>query len=255
MLPGCLATLKWCQQIIIVDSGSTDQTLEVAAQFHAQVIQNHEASFAQKRNAGLAVASQPYVLYIDADERVTPLLAQEIAVNIETKAAPTLILPRKNIFFGRSMAHGGWQHDNLPRVFEKNHITAWVGEVHESPQTLGEAKVLHNYLLHFSHRSVHDGLIKTVDWTAIEAKLLFQAHTSKVSFMTVLRKMTAELLRRLLIKQGFKDGEVGMMEGLIQAINKGLIYLQLWDLQNKSKFSDSYQEEENKIRVLWENES
>ncbi len=254
MLANCLQTLQWCQEIIVVDSGSTDQTTDIARRFGAEVLIDDSNSFAYRRNHGLKSASQKYVIYVDADERVTPQLAQEIMVNLETKTASVLKLRRENVFYGHKMMAGGWQNDVLARVFDKSVITTWQGDVHESPQFLGTAKTLSSPLIHLTHRSVRDGLIKTIVWTELESRLLAESQRVKSGPLTVLRKMTFEFIRRYVWFGGYKDGSVGFMEAVIQAINKALIYIQVWERKAQTDIRSGYEKMERDINSAWQNE-
>lgn len=255
MIANCLKTLSWCQEIIVIDSGSVDQTENIVRKNNAVFISDGSLSFAARRNIGLKKATQPYIIYVDADERITPTLAKEIMVNLETKLAPVLSVKRLNIFFGKIMSAGGWQNDILPRIFDKSAITTWQGDIHESPQFLGQTKILNSPLIHLSHRSVKDGLMKTINWTNSEAKLLFAAGIKKVNPFTIIRKMGMEFVRRYMIKRGYKDGDVGFMEAIIQSINKALIYIQIWELAKKEAIMDSYKNSEKDILSQWQNEN
>lgn len=254
MLPGCLKTLGWCKEIILIDDGSTDKTAEIAESAGAKVIAFKHQSFARRREEGAKYASQDWLFYIDSDERVTPQLAQEIQINLETNQFLAFQLIRENIFFGKLFQHGGWETDTVTRLIKANALRGWRGEIHESPLITGKTSVLKSPLLHFSHRTVADGLVKSASWTPVEAQLIAKANHQTVTFMRIVKKGLGEFWRRAVKNKGYQDGEAGMMESLIQAINRMLVYLQVWELQQTPPIKDLYAVKEREVEILWEQE-
>lgn len=255
MIEGCINALLWCKEILVIDNGSTDQTVAKAEALGARVISINHPSFARLRNEGLKKASNDWILYIDADERVTPTLAKEIQVNIETNQADVFLLRRQNIFYGTELKNGGWDTDQLERVFQKSSLKEWTGTIHESPQITGKKLVLQTPLIHLSHRSTRDGLEKTMDWTQREAKLFIDQNAAPVSPLIVIRKAVMEFIRRAFIKKGYKDGQVGLIEAIVQAINRALVYIQVWEMQQNPSISETYKNIEKDIADAWKKES
>jgi len=252
LIKTCLQTLQWCSEIIVIDNGSSDETAKIAEAMGAKVVFFQHSSFAHIRNKGLKLASSDWILYLDSDERISPKLAKEISVNIETKTASVFSFQRKNIFYGKHLEYGGWADDNVERVFEVKALEKWSGDIHESPQYQGNAQVLKTPLIHLSHRDTPSGLIKTAQWTGQEAQLLYKANISPVTLLTIFRKGFMEFFRRAILKQGYKDGEVGMIEAVIQGINKALIYIQVWERQQKPSIEETYQEIDQQMNELWQ---
>lgn len=228
MIAHCLDTLWWCQEVIVLDSGSTDETAKIAEKSGARVIGFSHQSMAKKRNEALKQVETEWVFYVDADERVTPTLAKEIMVQLEANQPVAMSMNRQNVHYGQIMHHGGWQNDWVTRVFKLDKFKGWTGKVHESAHFAGEAVRLHSPLIHLTHRDTLSGLKKTIAWTPIEAELLYEADVAPVKFKTILRKGVMEFFRRGLFKKGYKDGLVGWIEALVQGINRSLVYLQLY---------------------------
>jgi hypothetical protein len=254
MIVNCIDTLRWCDEILVVDTASIDATSELAETAGARVVGFSHPSMAKIRTEALKRVKTDWVMYVDADERVTPTLAKEILVQLETTAASALTMNRQNIHYGKIFKHGGWQHDQVTRAFKKDSFEEWYGDIHESPRFAGTATVLQSPLLHLTHRSTVDGLKKTISWTPIEARLLFEAGAPPVKLSTILRKGVMEFVRRSLLKQGSKDGMEGWIEAVVQGINRMLVYIQLWELQRRPSLSESYQAIEEEIAAQWRQE-
>lgn len=255
MIANCIGTLHWCDRVIVIDNGSDDRTAAIAAQLRAEVYQHQGVSFADIRNFGLEKAKNfDWIFYVDADERVTPNLAKEILVQTETATADALKLNRSNMMFGTYFAHGGWQNDQQTRVFRVKNFPGWTGEIHESATVSGAPLLLHQPLLHFTHRNTIDGLKKTVAWTPIEAKLLYEAGAPSVTMVTLMRKGVMEIFRRAILKGGYQDGMPGWVESVTQGLNRVLVYLQLWELQQQPTLEEKYQAQEKELLQLWKKE-
>jgi glycosyltransferase involved in cell wall biosynthesis len=255
MIAACIDTIRWCTEIIVLDDGSTDDTAKIAESKGASVISFSHRSFSRKREEALKRVKTGWVFYIDADERVTPTLAKEIMVHVETHAAVAFRVLRTPIYFGTMLHHGGWESDYVTRVFQKSALHGWHGEVHESPEFTGPEITLKTPLVHLTHRDTISGLYKTASWTPIEAEELYKSGVAPVTFGTLLRKGSMEFVRRIVLKRGFKDGMVGLVEASIQAINRVLVYIQVWEKQQKPPIEKRYQQIEAEIAESWSAES
>lgn len=252
MIENCLRTLNWCDEIIVVDDNSEDETATIAQKYATKVVSFSSESFSQLREKALSLAQSDWVFYVDADERVTPQLAEEIQNQVQTQEATVYSVQRRNICYGTELTAGGWQDDWVERVFSKHNLKGWYGKVHESPKYTGQLSKLHNQLIHLTHRNTVSGLIKTSQWTPIEAHALYAANIPQVSFLTLLRKGFMEFFRRVIIKKGYRDGNPGLIEATVQAINKVLIYIQVWELQQNPSLSNQYAKHEQAIQDDWQ---
>ena len=254
MIVNCINTLSWCDDILVIDSASDDSTAKLAENAGVRVVGFSHRSMAKSRNEALQKIKTDWAIYVDADERVTPILAKEIMVQLETSTAVALSMPRQNVHYGKIMLHGGWDKDPVTRVFNKNKFQEWYGDIHESPKFNGEEIRLKSPLIHLTHRNTLDGLKKTISWTSIEADLLAKVKTKPVKVTTVLRKGVMEFLRRGIFKQGYKDGIEGWIESMVQGINRMLVYIQLWERQRKPTLENSYKQIEQQISKMWQDE-
>ncbi len=251
MIANCLDTLRWCDEILVINNDSTDATVEIARQGGARVI-TAVGTFAELRTEALKHAKTDWLLYIDADERVTPTLAQEIKIVLETADHAAYAINRTNVLYGQHLQHGGWEDDWVVRLFDRTKLKHWAGDVHEHAVVEGSEGKLQEKLIHFTHRSIVSGLLKTAEWTPIEAQLLAaSSKTPKITLGLILRKTLMETFRRGIQRQGYKDGLVGWIETLVQAMNRMLVYMQVWELQQKPSLPDKYHQYERSLVELW----
>ena len=232
MINDCLKTINFADEIIVIDSFSTDRTVQIAERIGAKVYRFRFTNFADLRNFGSAKASFKWIFYLDADERVSPKLAKEIIDKIsKPEEYSAFAIPRLNVFFQTPMRFGGWFPDYQTKLFNKEKLEHWFGDIHESPKVMGKVGKLKNHLVHLTHRSFHDSFEKSSFWTDIEANLFFRAKHPTLKIYNFINVIFKEFFNRVLFKFGFADGSVGWIEGMIQAFNKFLVYAQLWEKQ------------------------
>lgn len=254
-IANCIETLKWCDQILVIDNESSDTTAEIAERSGARVA-TKAGTFAELRNEALKKAKTDWLLYVDADERVTPALAKDIQRVMASDAVQVAYaVNRANVLYGEVFHHGGWETDWVVRLFKREALKEWQGDVHEHAEVDGTEGRLKEQLVHFTHRGVIPSLLKSVEWTPIEARLLYEAGVPPVTGRTLIRKGVMEVIRRMFTKKGYQDGTVGWIEGLTQAINRVLVYMQVWELQQKPSVTEKYQEYEESIAKLWKKNS
>src|SRR5437667_93021 len=170
LIADCIDSLKFCDEIIVVDDSSTDRTVDVAKHLGAKVYADTSVGFAEKRNFGLSKVKSKWMLYVDSDERVSPELAESIKYKvsrIKDECSAYKIL-RKNFYFGN---HEWPQIEKLERLFEKSSLKGWYGPVHETPKIEGKTGELKGLLLHYTHRDLTSMVNKTIEWSKIEAEL------------------------------------------------------------------------------------
>ena len=251
MIANCIEGLRWCDEILVIDNGSTDTTATLAEKLGARVINFASENFSRVRNEGLKRSKTDWIFYVDADERVTPSLAREIMVNVEMGSGAAFKILRENICYGHHLTKGGWDQDYVTRVFRKERLAKWDGKIHESPYYSGETITLKQSLIHLTHRSTRDNLFKSAEWTILEAELLYKSGIKPVTLITLLRKGTMEFVRRAYFKGGYKDGMVGLVEAMVQAMNRVMVYIQVWELQQKPSIEDRYKKIENEVADKW----
>lgn len=228
----CLKSLNFCDEIIVVDAGSKDKTLEIAKKFGAKVLNFEQDDYAGSRNLGLKSAIYDWILYVDTDERVSFELAREIKSEIKNTKFSAFKLKRKNFYLGRYE----WPYiETLERLFRRNSLKNWYGKIHESPVVEGRIGQLKGFLFHYTHRDLSSMLNKTIEWSKIEANLRFKANHSKMTWWRFLRVMITAFFDSYIRQGGYRIGIPGLIESLYQSFSIFVTYARLWELQNKPK--------------------
>lgn len=235
VIADCLQSVGWADEVILVDSGSADKTLEIARKYKARIISSpsNKPEFAKWRNIGLAAAKGNWVLYVDADERATPDLERETRDVIRNTKYSAFQIPRRNFYLGREMRYGGAWPGYVKRLFLKEKLKRWERELHEDPVFEGQLGTLKQPLLHFTHRDLSSMVEKTLAWSKIEARLLLRAKHPPVTWWRILRIMLTEFWQRGIKLSGWRDGTVGWIEVIFQMFSRFITYARLWELQNK----------------------
>ncbi|MDP2633096.1 MAG: glycosyltransferase family 2 protein [Candidatus Curtissbacteria bacterium] len=229
----CLKQLVFADEIIVLDQNSTDDTIEIAKKYSDKVYAE-SLPFDKARNALASYAKGDWLLYVDADERLSPELIEEIrSTTSDQRSTAAYYIPRKNMILGKFLRHGGWWPDYVPRLFKKEKLTGWQGRIHESPKVDGKFGYIKSPITHLTARSMKLMLEKSAKWAKIEAELNFENNAGPVTPLKVIKALTSEFITRYVIKLGFLDGFVGLVESMYQAYHRAMILTYLWELQNE----------------------
>lgn len=186
------------------------------------------------RNFALKQATTSWAFILDADERITPELADEIKRQIKSNTFSHYKVPRKEMFARKVwLQHGGWWPNHQIRLIKLADFKNWPERIHSTPEITGEMGYLKNALLHYSKNDYTDVVNKTITFESIESDLLFKANRP-VNTITFFRKFAGELYRRLIKQQGYKDGRIGIIESVYQAYSKTITYLYLYEKKKSS---------------------
>src|SRR3989338_1679854 len=233
-LKDCLKSLKFSDETIVVDGGSTDNTIVLARKAGAKVVEVGEIGFAAGRNVGAKAAKGEWLLYIDADERVSEFLKEEI-LGVVPHQISSYMIYRKNIILGKWLRHGGWWPDPVHRLIKKSALKEWRGELHEYPIVDGEVGLIEEPIIHYSKNSVSEMVQNSRLFAPIEAELKFKAGHPPVKVYHFILAMWREFWARGILKSGWLDGVVGLIEIFYQMFHKFMVYSILWQMQQKNK--------------------
>ncbi|CAM3503017.1 glycosyltransferase family 2 protein [Flavobacterium chungbukense] len=216
-----LENLSFADEIIVVDSFSSDQTFEIASSFkNVKAIQHTFENFASQRNYAISLATNSWILFIDADERVTPDLKKEIelAINEENQIA-AYFMYRTFMFKKERLRFSGWQTDKIIRLFKKeNAFYNHEKIVHEKLIINGEAGKLKNKLIHFSYSTFDDYKQKMIFYGKLKAQEELAKNT-KPNFFHFYIRPTYQFLHQFLIRLGFLDGRKGFTICYLNALS------------------------------------
>ena len=233
MIKDCLHSVSFCDEIIVIDSGSDDKTVAIARENKAKIVVDRSDNFAQKRNLGLKHVTSDWVLYIDADERIDDQLREEIQKVVFTGSdSGSFEVTRKNFYLGNNE----WKHtEKILRVFNKSSLIEWKGELHESPVVKGEKGILDGFLNHYTHRTLSSMLAKTIKWSDTEAQLRYKNNHPRMTWWRFPRVILQAFYQSYIVQQGYKVGTVGVVESLYQSFSMFVTYAKLWELQQKKE--------------------
>lgn len=232
----CLDSVAFADELIVVDSGSTDDTVAIAKSFGAVVSQTSDwPGFGPQKNRALALATGDWVLSIDADERVTPPLREQILAAIAATSntgVDAYSLNRRSSYCGQYMRHSGWYPDRIVRLFRRGSARFSGDLVHETLQVTGTVGALEGELLHESFDDFEAVLDKVNRYSTAGAQALHRKGV-KGSFGKALGHGAWAFLRTYVVKRGFLDGRLGFALALSNAQGTYYRYAKLWLLQRQ----------------------
>lgn len=232
----CLESLKFADEVIVVDSGSTDKTKELAVKSGAKFFEVENMGYSHSRDTGAQKAKGDWLLYVDADERATDILSEIILREINAlthQRINSFRIYRKNIILGRWLRHGGWWPDPVHRLIKKSALKGWRGELHEYPAVDGEIGLITEPIVHLSKDSISEMVKNSRQFAPIEADLKFKAGHPPVKIYHFILAMWREFWTRGILKAGWLDGVVGIIEIFYQMFHQFMVYSILWQMQNK----------------------
>ena len=239
-LPRSLQAIQTiADEIIVVDSGSTDDTVAIAKRYGAKVIQQAWLGYAAQKNVALAACTQDFILSLDCDEVVTDRLLVVLKNVLRDPAADGYRLHRRTHYLGKRM-NFSWQPDCKLRLVRRSAKPQWVGEqVHERLTVQGKVATLNNYLLHYSYRDRQDHMAKTRKYAALAAQAAFDAGKPFRYHKLLLNPLIA-LLRMYIFRLGFLDGYRGWLAASSSFYYTWLKYRHLRDLARQKTHKDTH---------------
>jgi glycosyltransferase involved in cell wall biosynthesis len=225
------------QDVIVIDMFSNDDTVQLAKKMGTTIFLHPYTSYVEpSREFGISKATGTWIFLLDADERLTEKLCKTLKEIIQPVAKETHYkVARKNIFGGKKwLQHGGWWPDSQMRFFKKEALIEWPKQIHSTPKFKGSLGYVDEPFLHMFHGDIKGMVEKTILYEGIESDLLYKAN-KPVSVSTFFRKFLAELYRRLIKKQGYRDGSLGILESMYQAFSKTITYILLYEKKKTSR--------------------
>lgn len=239
LIEECLQSVSWADEIIVVDSGSTDATVEIAHRYGAKVYQHDDwQGYGKQRQRAQSYATGDYIFFIDADERMTPELRQSIEHvlhNSDLDDKTVYACARRNLFLGRFMKHSGWYPDKVIRLYANQRYKYNDNSVHESLDC-GNAPIqyLSGDLKHLTCRDLSVFQEKQLHYASAWAK---ERHDNGIScrYSKIFTHSLFSFLKTWLFRAGFLDGKQGLLLAIVNAQYTFNKYAELWALNNKSE--------------------
>lgn len=235
----CLEAILFCDEILIIDDNSTDRTLELIKEFskkHEKIkhfTRELGVDFSAQRRFGIEKATNDWIFFVDADERISKDLATEIKemVTSGTKYSGFLI-PRVDFMWGKKLLHGETGNIKLLRLFNKNDGEL-IGKVHERWETKKEVGRFVNPILHYPHPTISEFLREINFYTDLRAKELYK-QGKKANYFTIVAYPKGKFFVNFFLKRGFQDGVPGLVHAILMSFHSFLVRGKLWLLWQKN---------------------
>lgn len=223
----CLKSLQWCDEIIVVDDYSEDNTRMIAKTLGAKVFLHHlDNDFSQQRNFALKQAQGEWVLFIDADERISSALASEIKYKVLSSKYKGFYLKRHDFFGGKWLKHGETAKVKLLRL-GKRRAGEWKRKVHETWEIKGKLGELKNPILHYPHQTISEFLESINFFSTLHAEVLFKEGVKTNTFQIIVYPL-GKFFQNYFLRLGFLDGTPGLIVALMMSFHSFLARAKLY---------------------------
>ena len=226
-----LKSLSWADEILVVDSGSSDATVEICRSFNSTVIHRDWTGYVDQKNFAAEKARNDWIFSLDADERVSPELTREIQeLNRSGFSSPGYKIPRVAFFMGRWIRHGSWYPDYQLRLFNRRAGRWEGGHVHESVRISGNHAFLSGEIFHYTYRNISEYLGRLETYSSLAA-LDYRQKGKRATLPGLICNPVAVFLKSYLLKRGFLDGVPGFMVAAMGAVSVFFKYAKLYEIQ------------------------
>jgi glycosyltransferase involved in cell wall biosynthesis len=237
----CLASLRWADEVIVVDSFSTDRTVELARSHGAAILSHAYDGEVPQRERGFAAAASDWVFWIDADEEVDAVLAAAIRRAVTSADADDgYEVARKASVLGKWIEHGGWFPDWQFRLARKTQIVAEYQEIHGGFTTRGTRGRLDGILRHYTYRTIAEYLRKMNDQTSLHVSNKLRDNPDlRVGWTKIVLSPVSYFLRMFFVHRGYRDGFHGFVLAAYSALYTLLMYSKTWEYQYRRRTTPS----------------
>lgn len=228
----CLASLAWVDEIVVVDSFSKDRTVDICREYTERVYQHEWLGYVGQKELIKKMASHPWILFVDADEEVSPELRDEILREFESgsdRLFDGYEFPRRVFYLGTWIKHGEWSPDIKLRLYRKEKGVCTGREPHDRVEVQGPVKRLRGFLYHYTYEDMSDQVMTLNKFSTISAKGMCQ-EGRRFSLMDLLLRPPFRFFKGFIFKRGFLDGFRGFLIAVISAFGVFLKYAKYWEM-------------------------
>lgn len=236
-----LESVKWADEIVVVDSGSTDRTCDIAREFGAKVFIEEWKGFAKQKNSAIDTCSSDWILSLDADEEVSQELAHEIRIVLDGYAASPASsydgywISRRNMFLGRWIKHGGFYPDTKARLFKRGKGRVEDRPVHEVISLSGQAEELPGDIIHHAYPTLSGYIEHMNRYSDLGAEMAVEKGKRGFSFLNIVLRPIATFIYNYFFRLGFLDGREGLLLHLYHSVYVSWKYAKVWELTRNQK--------------------
>ncbi len=226
----CIDSLHWADEIVVVDSGSTDETMDICRSYGAKVIEAEWRGFGRTKQLAVNSAQHDWVFSIDADEEVTPELAGRIqSILSGENTVPGYRIKRNSFFLGKMIRFSGWNRDYQLRLFNRKYGNFNDKRVHESVKIKGTVGKIEERILHYTYPTL-SSYIKKMDFYSTLGAETLKDKNKKAGIFGALFHAKIKFIKMYFINLGFLDGKAGLALAINSAFSVYLKYLKLWQM-------------------------
>jgi glycosyltransferase involved in cell wall biosynthesis len=235
----CLGSLTWCDEIVVVDSFSTDRTVEICRHFTDRVYQHEWLGYIGQKNLIRSMARYPWVFFLDADEEIAPELRDEIIAEFEQGTGHYVgyQFPRKVFYLNRWICHGEWYPDIKLRLFNKEFGRSGGREPHDQVIVEGPVKTLQGCIHHYTYNNISEHLATMNRFTSITAREKYR-EGYRFNWMDWIFRPGWRFFKAFVLKQGFRDRRRGLLIAWISAFAVAMKYAKVWEIELSEQYPD-----------------
>jgi glycosyltransferase involved in cell wall biosynthesis len=232
-LKNCLESVKWADEIIVVDSESEDNSVEIARKYTDKVFVKKWEGFGPQYKFALQQASNEWIFNIDTDERVTENLV-EVIMNVDTRNIDGYFIKRENYFLGRKINSCGWEKDYQLRFFRKSRAKVIGESGHESYVVDGDIEQLEEPFLHYTYETIQEALMKTNRYSVLNAKVKY-GNGKRYGLGRIIFQPMIAFYHFYFARKGFRDGVFGFLVSLLHSLTILQVNTIVWELEKKAE--------------------
>lgn len=242
IIEAALQSAAWADEIVVVDSGSTDKTVDIAKKTSAKIFTHTFENYGKQKQFAVSKASNDWVFILDADERISKELAESVISTLENPEKSAYYIKRKNYFLGKEVTAEYWEDDVIIRLFNKKMHNVNDQRIHEAViANTSETGQLDGYLYHLSHRSIKELSKKAHEYAQLDAEERLTQNPPTITGWNIFSSAVKYFIEVYVLGGGYKDGTEGLLNALILTYQQRiLIRAHIWEKQQKPSLEAKY---------------